>query len=316
MTDKKPEKDPEEVFSENAEEHIHEYENQHEYSNAEQNEELYDYHDDDSSHIEASHYNDNYVHPDYFEDDSHEFSGDQKKMALGDHLEELRGCFFKCMFIVFLVAIACAIYYKEIFEFLLAPVRIAMQGETLQSSISETFTVMLKGILLTATAISLPLIIKEGWNFAKPGLKIKEQRFLVSIMFLGTLFFFCGMLMAYFFVVPITINFFKDFNENMDVHNLFYVGQSLNYVINIMLVFGIAFETPLVVSGLLKSGIVEISTLKGMRKYVLFGAVLAGGILTPPDPMSQILLGGTLYGLFEVGLVLGKIGSGTSKETN
>ena len=269
----------------------------------------HDPHHLDSSEEEYSTYNDSYEHPNYWEDDSHEFEGDQQKMSLGDHLEELRRCLFKCMAILVVFSIASAFFYEDIFNFIMDPINSVLEdGERPQTRITEAFTVILKCVVMFALCFSLPLIIREFWKFAKPGLKIKEQNFIFYLMSLGTILFIGGMAMAYYLVVPLTIDFFIQLHKKLDIGNIFFVGDTLSYVTNMMIVFGIAFETPIVVMGLLRSGIVELKTLQSIRKYVVFAAVIIGGVFTPPDIISQVLLGGTLYFLYEIGLLLGKVG--------
>ena len=73
------------------------------------------------------------------------------------------------------------------------------------------------------------------------------------------------------------------------------------------LAFGIAFETPIIVYFLAMSGIVNTAEMGKARRYVLFGMVVAAAIMTPPDVISQLLLAGPMYLLFEIGLILARL---------
>jgi len=78
----------------------------------------------------------------------------------------------------------------------------------------------------------------------------------------------------------------------------------ISFVIWLTLVFGLAFQMPLVVFMLGQLGLVALDTLKSMRKYVLFGIIIASAVITPPDVISQIMLSIPMYALYEVGIIL------------
>jgi sec-independent protein translocase protein TatC len=90
------------------------------------------------------------------------------------------------------------------------------------------------------------------------------------------------------------------------VNSQFAIDFYITFVLMLMLAFGIAFELPIVVFFLAWSGIVPADTMAKGRRYVLFGIVVAGAMLTPPDVISQILLALPMYTLFEVGLMVAR----------
>ena len=72
-----------------------------------------------------------------------------------------------------------------------------------------------------------------------------------------------------------------------------------------MLVFGLAFQTPIAVFILVRTGLVSIKTLRTYRKYVLLGLAFVSAVATPsPDPFSMLALLIPLYGLYELGILL------------
>ena len=71
-----------------------------------------------------------------------------------------------------------------------------------------------------------------------------------------------------------------------------------------MLVFGIAFQTPIAIFILTRTGLVTIATIKSVRKYVFLGTFVVSAFVTPPDVISQVTLAIPLYALFELGLFL------------
>lgn len=71
--------------------------------------------------------------------------------------------------------------------------------------------------------------------------------------------------------------------------------------------FGLAFEAPVAVVLLVVTGLVSIEKLKSNRGYVLIATFVAAAAITPPDPISMCLMGGAMYGLYEVGLLFARI---------
>lgn len=86
----------------------------------------------------------------------------------------------------------------------------------------------------------------------------------------------------------------------------FAIDPYIAFVLQLGLAFGLAFETPLIVCFLVWSNLVPITTMTASRKYVLFGIVVIAAVLTPPDVLSQTLLAGPMYLLFELGLRLAR----------
>ncbi len=87
----------------------------------------------------------------------------------------------------------------------------------------------------------------------------------------------------------------------------FAIDFYISFVLTLALAFGVAFETPIVVFFLCWSGIVPPTVMARARRYVLLGAVIAAAVLTPPDVISQLLLAGPIYLLFEIGLLAARV---------
>ena len=90
------------------------------------------------------------------------------------------------------------------------------------------------------------------------------------------------------------------------VHSQFAIDFYISFVLMLALAFGIAFELPVVVFFLAKTGLVPVEVMASLRRYVLFGIVIAAAVMTPPDVISQLLLAVPMYGLFEIGLFVGR----------
>ena len=84
----------------------------------------------------------------------------------------------------------------------------------------------------------------------------------------------------------------------------FALDYYISFVLMLALGFGVAFETPVVVYFLARTGLVTTTAMKRVRRYVFLGAVISAAMLTPPDIISQLLLAGPMYLLFELGLLI------------
>jgi len=87
----------------------------------------------------------------------------------------------------------------------------------------------------------------------------------------------------------------------------FAIDFYVSFVLMLALAFGIAFETPIVVFFLAWSGIVPTATMARSRRYVLLAIVIASAMLTPPDVISQLLLAGPMFILFEIGIFVARL---------
>jgi len=106
-------------------------------------------------------------------------------------------------------------------------------------------------------------------------------------------------------VAPLTLGFLVKFNERvLGVSSNFTFANYISFITMLMLVFGIAFQTPIAILFLNKTGLVSVKGLRKSRKFVLLGIFIAAAMATPPDIISQITLGIPLYLLFELGILL------------
>lgn len=99
----------------------------------------------------------------------------------------------------------------------------------------------------------------------------------------------------------------------LGVNSQFTFQNYMSFVTHLMLVFGMAFQTPTAIFFLNRTGLVSLNALTGSRKYVLLAVFVIAAMVTPPDVISQITLGVPLYLLFELGILLSYIASRRKK---
>ena len=91
------------------------------------------------------------------------------------------------------------------------------------------------------------------------------------------------------------------------VESQFAISAYISFVLMLALAFGIAFETPVVVFFLAWTGLVTTAKMASSRRHVLGGMVIMAAVMTPPDVVSQLLLAGPMYALFEIGICVAKV---------
>lgn len=225
--------------------------------------------------------------------------------SLISHIEALRKTLLKC-----LVSIAVVLP----FTFLIAPkglnylikILIGENKITLNYfSPVEVFLIQIKLAVILAIVVCFPYIIKQIWNFILPALYENEKRFIKSAVFVSSFLFIFGVLFSLFIILPFIINFGLSFaGENIKA--LFGISDLANLTLTLSLIFGLMFQTPLVVYFLIKSGVVEYNSISDKRPYVVVILLIIAAILTPPDVVSQIMLFIPTYLLFELGLLFSK----------
>jgi len=174
------------------------------------------------------------------------------------------------------------------------------------TGIATPFLIPLKLTAFIALLISLPLCFYQLWAFIAPGLYPHEKKWLIPLTGLSLVLFALGVGFAYGVVAPLALSFFiqaapSSVAVTTDLKNY------MDFMLTLVVAFGLSFQVPLVVLGLLKFKLVEKSTLTKSRPTVIVIAFVVGMLLTPPDVISQVLLAIPLWGLFELGLLLGMI---------
>lgn len=235
---------------------------------------------------------------------------DVSKAPLLDHLIELRGRLIKCL-LALLAAFAIGAYFAEdIFGLLVLPLTDAFppgEGRLIYTKLYEAFFVEIKVALFTAFLLAFPVIAMQLWRFVAPGLYANEKRAFLPFLFASPVLFAAGASLAYFLVMPLAFEFFLNYSGSvggLDVEALPAVGDYLSLVMRFVLAFGVAFQLPILLLLLHRAGIVTREQLAGFRRYMLVISFLVAAILTPPDIISQFMLGVPLILLYEASLLL------------
>ena len=226
-------------------------------------------------------------------------------MTMYDHLEELRR-----RLILILAAVGAASIFSFIFSdgllgFVVAPIE---QSVDLLYFFSphEAFMTKMKLSLVCGIILSLPVIFFQLWKFVSPGLYASEKQKVLPLVFLSTGLFLLGIAFAYYAVVPFALNFFLSFETDF-LAPLISIGSYMSFFLSLILVFGVIFELPVILIGLIALGVIKTQFLNAQRKAAIVLIFISAAILTPTvDLVTQLLLALPLWILFELSIVIGR----------
>ena len=170
------------------------------------------------------------------------------------------------------------------------------------TEVTSPFLTPLKLTFYMAIFVAIPYLMFELWKFVSPGLFKTEKIYTISLTALSTVLFYLGTFFAFFVVFPLIFSFFIN-SAPKGVAVMTDISSYLNFVIKLLVAFGLAFQMPIVIFTLVKSEITSIEALSNARPYVIIGCFIFGMLLTPPDIISQTLLAVPTWTLFELGLL-------------
>lgn len=169
----------------------------------------------------------------------------------------------------------------------------------------EAFITSIKVSFITGFIISFPYVFWEVWRFIKPGLYENEQKSARGIVWICSFLFALGVLFGYFVIAPFAVNFLAGY-EIPGVQNTPTLSSLINYMIMFTAPAGLIFELPVFVYFFSKVGLVTPEGMRKYRRHAIIGILLLAAMLTPPDVVTQFLIGIPLFILYEVSIVISK----------
>ena len=239
------------------------------------------------------------------EGQSHDDQVQSSTQPLISHLMALRKLLVACA-IAILAGFVLSFYLlcNLLMDFITSP--ISSRGITLiYTAVSEAMTTKLKVSLISGIVVVSPFIFYQIWSFIKPALYENEIRTFRVLFFLGLFMFLLGVVFCYRYVYELALNFFIIAGEDLATPMLS-IDKYVGFLFSFVLPFGVVFELPIAVYMGTRLGWVDHAKLSHCRKYVFFGIFVLAAILTPPDVVSQIMLGVPIYILYEVGVLVSR----------
>jgi sec-independent protein translocase protein TatC len=231
-----------------------------------------------------------------------------EKQTFIEHLEELRKRLIVSLIAIGIGFIICYIFSKEIFSFLMMPLQRALpSGATMifTTPAEAFFTYMKVGLLVGVFAAS-PIVLYQIWLFVAPALYSHEKRYVIPFVSSSTILFVGGAAFGYFIVFPTFAKFFMHFATDF-ILPAPRLKESFSFCAMLLITFGLTFELPLFIFFLAKVGVIDSRMLARNRKYVIVLIFIVAAILTPPDPLSQVMMAVPLVALYEASIWVAKI---------
>ncbi len=253
------------------------------------------------------------------------------------HLTELRARLIVCVAAVAVFFVICFAFAEPIYLFLLEPFAVASrllaaeegghgpfdlllalahlrdtpqaaQGEDLSLIFTaplEFFFTKLKLAAFGAVVLSFPIIAWQLYRFVAPGLYRREKKAFAPFLLAAPLLFLLGAALVYFVMLPFVLWFSltqQITGGNVSVQLLPKVSDYLSLVTTLLLAFGLCFQLPVVLTLMGLAGVVSSRALASGRRFAIVGVVIVAAVVTPPDPISQIMLALPLVLLYEISI--------------
>lgn len=259
------------------------------------------------------------------------------RAPLLDHLIELRKRLIICVAAIIVGFAVCFAFSPQIYYFLLHPFKMAAamyaaskQGHSagpfdllfvllglkdaptatgdlrlMFTAPLEFFFTKLKLAGFGAVVLTFPVLAWQVYAFVAPGLYKRERRAFLPFLIAAPILFLLGAALVYYMILPFVLWFSLSqqiMGAGVAVELLPKVSDYLTLVTTLLLAFGLCFQLPVVLSLLGLAGIVNSAMLwKGWR-YAVFAVVVVAAIVTPPDPISQLMLATPIVLLYFVSI--------------
>ncbi|MFT6981764.1 MAG: sec-independent protein translocase protein TatC [Crocinitomicaceae bacterium] len=248
----------------------------------------------------------------------------EKKMSFLDHLEELRWRIVKSAIVIVIFAVTLFSLQTWIMENLFLSMQkpsfitfrlmcqyfnicvesIAIKNQSIEITGQFSYSLMMS--IMGGFVLAFPFIFYQIWSFVKPGLKQNEKGIAGGIVIYVSILFFLGIAFGYFVVAPLCVQFFGNYVISDDIKNNFTISSYLGLVLSTIFYTGLLFLLPVVSYLFTKLGVVSSDFLKKYRKHAIIGILILSALITPPDLISQVIVGIPIVLLYEVGIFVSK----------
>jgi sec-independent protein translocase protein TatC len=236
---------------------------------------------------------------------------DDVHLSLREHLIELRK---RLKWAVIWAGVGfCGCYYwsQQIFHFMMRPVLAALpEGEKALhfSSSVDPFIIYLKVGMYAGIFAASPFIFYQLWLFIAPGLYRRERRMVLGITIATAGCFIGGAIFGYTILCTPALTYMFSFAEKFngfEIQPTIMMDELVGFMLAMLLGTAVAFELPVVLAVLGWIGLVSARQLWKFDKYALILSAVVGGVLTPgPDVLSQVLMAGPLFGLYNLSILI------------
>jgi sec-independent protein translocase protein TatC len=239
--------------------------------------------------------------------------GADGRMALSDHLRELRARIIRSVTIWLVLFIVALFFYDHLLDIIAHPYNEARQqlgekvsSELVLSGITSGLTLQLKLCGVAALIVSSPYWLLQIWGFVLPGLHSNEKRWTRIFAAVAGPLFILGVAVGY-YVLPKGIQVLVGFTP-IEATNLVDFNDFFGFIVRMLLVFGVAFEIPLFIIMLNLAGVVSGRALGRYRPWIILGTFIFAAVATPStDPFSMLMLAIPMLILFLIAEMIARL---------
>ncbi len=243
---------------------------------------------------------------------------DGGRMTLIEHLTELRKRLIISAIAVTVCAVVMFILYDRVLHFLSGPYEEVTRGQTacggtktkgcdlIVTGPLDPFLVRLKIAGYGGIALAIPIIFWQIWRFVTPALHKHERRYAVAFLLSSVVLFALGAVVAWFTVTK-ALDFLLGVGGN-SIQPFITADKYLTLVTLMLIAFGVSFEFPLLIIGLLLVRVVNTRQLRHIRRWVIVGITIFAAVITPSqDPFSLLLMSIPMYIFYEIAILVGRL---------
>ena len=225
-------------------------------------------------------------------------------MTFIDHLEELRWRIIKSLIGILLGSAIIFFFIDEIFQILLYPTTLLDSPPTLQVlKVHGMFMIKWGIAFIGGLILGIPVITFQLWKFIAPGLLKNERKYAFPIVLFSFTSFIVGVLFAYFIIIPFSLNFFSSMGY-VDVENNFSINYYFSYILWLIFSSGLLFQLPVLVVIFTLIGILTPPFMRHYRRHSFITILILSALITPPDPISLLMMSLPLILLYELSIIL------------
>lgn len=269
------------------------------------------------------------VGDDYYkgDDSTKQLPSPESEMSFLDHLEELRWHIIRSVCAILLVGIVLFLMPDFVFDTVIFGPKnqdflsyrainglldaigfgadrqfVPVDFELQITELGEEFLIHIKVSFILGFILAFPYVFWEIWRFIKPGLYPKEQKAVRGIVLICSFLFFLGVLFGYFVIAPFAVNFLAGYSVADVVVTQPKLSSFVNYMVMFTAPAGMIFELPIVVFFFSKMGLVTPDLMRKYRRHSVIVILILAALITPPDVVTQFLIGIPLFILYEISI--------------
>jgi len=227
---------------------------------------------------------------------------EKHSMPFLDHLEELRWRLVKSLGSVLIGAVITFFFIDELIDILIRPTQDLSAPMDLQVLKVQGMFMIKWGIaLIGGVVLALPVLTYQLWKFIAPGLYLNEKKYAAPLIIFTYLSFLIGLIFAYTVIIPFSLDFFTSVGMS-GIQNNFSINYYFNFITWLMLGSGFIFELPVLVFILSVVGLLTPAFMSHYRRHAGIVILILSAFITPPDPVSLVLMSIPLLALYEISI--------------